>query len=75
MELHAQKIYQYFAHGTAIGLLFIAAVGLVGSLEINYLSNKAVDETLTKNQNTIQRLQQIVNNDMEKAYRLVQLLA
>ncbi|MFZ0050865.1 MAG: hypothetical protein WAK96_03755, partial [Desulfobaccales bacterium] len=34
-ELHAQKIYQYFAHGTTMGLLFIAAVGLAGSLGIN----------------------------------------
>ena len=75
MELHAQKIYQYFAHGTTIGLMFIAAVGLVGSLGINYLSNKAVREALTKNQSTIQRLQVIVNNEMEKADRLVQLLA
>ena len=55
--------------------MFIAAVGLVGSLEINYLSNKAVSEALTKNQNTIQRLQEIINNEMEKADRLVQLLA
>ena len=75
MELHAQKIYQYFAHGTTIGLVFIAAVGLVGSLGINYLSNKAVREALTKNQSTSQRLQEIVNNEMEKADRLVQLLA
>ena len=42
MDLHAQRIYQYLTHGTAIGLMFIAAVGLVGSLGINYLSNKAV---------------------------------
>ena len=75
MELHAQKIYQYFAHGTTIGLVFIAVVGLVGSLGINYLSNKAVREALTKNQSTSQRLQEIVNNEMEKADRLVQLLA
>jgi hypothetical protein len=73
MELHAQKIYQYFAHGTTIGLAFIAAVGLVGSLGINYLSNKAVGKALTKNQSTSQRLQEIVNNEMEKADRLVQL--
>jgi len=75
VELHAQKIYQYFAHGTTIGLMFIAAVGLAGSLGINYLSNKAVGEALTKNQSTVQRLQEIVNNEMEKADRLDQLLA
>jgi Cache domain len=75
MEPHAQKIYQFFAHGTSIGLMFIAAVGLAGSLGINYLSNKAVRETLAKNQSTVQRLQEIVNNEMEKADRLVQVLA
>src|SRR5208337_3048414 len=75
VELRAQKIYQYFAHGTTMGLLFIAAVGLAGSLGFNYLSNKAVGEALTKNQSTVQRLQEIVNNEMEKADRLDQLLA
>src|SRR5208337_5060742 len=75
VELRAQKIYQYFAHGATMGLLFIAAVGLAGSLGINYLSNKAVGEALTKNQSTVQRLQEIVNNEMEKADRLDQLLA
>lgn len=75
MDLPAQKIYQYLTHRTTIGLMFIAAVGLVGSLGINYLSNKAVRQALTKNQGTSQRLQGIVNNEMEKADRLVQLLA
>lgn len=75
VELPAQKTYQYFAHGTTIGLLFIAAVGLAGSLGINYLSNKAVGEVLAKNQSTAQRLQEIVNHEMEKADRLDQLLA
>ncbi len=75
VELQAQKIYGYLAHGTIIGLLFIAAVGLAGSLGINYLSNKAVGEALTKSQSTVQRLREIVNNEMEKADRLDQLLA
>jgi hypothetical protein len=75
MELHAQKIHQYFAHGTTIGLVCIAVVGLVGSLGINYLANKAVREASTKSQSTIQRLQEVINNEMEKADRLVQLLA
>jgi GAF domain-containing protein len=74
-ELRAQKIYQYFTRGTTIGLLFIAAVGLAGSLGINYLANKAVGAELKKNQGTAQRLQEIVNNEMEKADRLDQLLA
>ncbi len=71
----AQRIYQYLTHGAFISLMFIAAVGVVGSLEVNYLSNNAVREALTKNQNTILRLQEVVNNEMEKADRLVQLLA
>ncbi|MGA8141535.1 MAG: cache domain-containing protein, partial [Desulfobaccales bacterium] len=74
-ELRAQKIYQYFGRGTTIGLLFIAAVGLAGSLGINYLANKAVGADLQKNQDTAQRLQEIVNNEMEKTDRLDQLLA
>jgi hypothetical protein len=75
MEPHAQKLFQYLARATTIGLVFIAAVGLVGSFGINYLANKAVRETLTKNQSTSQRIQEIINNEMEKADRLVQLLA
>ena len=74
-ELRAQKIYQYFTRGTTIGLLFIAAVGLAGSLGVNYLANKAVGADLQKNQVTAQRLQEIVNNEMEKTDRLDQLLA
>ena len=74
-DLRAQRIYQYLTHGAFISLMFIAAVGVVGSLEVNYLSNNAVREALTKNQNTILRIQEIINNEMEKADRLVQLLA
>lgn len=75
MDLGAQKIFRHFAHGTAIGLLCIVAVGLVGILGINYFSNQATRKGLTENQKTAQRLQEIVNNEMEKADRLVQLLA
>ncbi len=75
LDLRTQRIYQYLTTGTAIGLLFIAAVGLVGSLGVNYLSGNAARAAATKNQNTLQRLQEIVNNEMEKADRLVQLMA
>jgi Cache domain len=74
-ELRIQKIYQYLTQRTAIGLIFILAVGLLGGLGINYFSTRAVHESLTKNQRTILRLHEIVNNEMEKADRLVQLLA
>ncbi len=75
VELPPQKIYRYLTRGTVIGLIFIAAVGLAGSLGIYYLADSAARATLTKNQRTVQRLQEIVNNEMEKADRLDQLLA
>lgn len=75
MDNRAQKLYQHLTYGTTLGLIFIAAVGLVGALGINYLSNAAAREALTKNQKTAQRLQEVINSEMEKADRLVQLLA
>lgn len=75
MERPSQKLYQYLAQGTTIGLIFIAAVGLVGILGINYFSNRAAADILANNQKTVNRLKEVIDNEMEKADRLVQLLA
>ncbi len=75
MDRRTQALYQHLAFGTTIGLIFIAVVGLVGSLGMNYFSNNASKETLAKNQSTVLRIKEVINGEMEKADRLVQLLA
>lgn len=75
MDSRSQKIYRFLISGTAIGLALIAAVGLVGTLGINYLGTKATHESLEKNDRTANRIKEIINNEMEKADRLVQLMA
>ena len=75
VDSRTQKLYQHLTYGAAIGLIFIAGVGLVGSLGVNYLGSQAATAALAKNQRTVLRLQEMINNEMEKADRLVQLLA
>lgn len=75
IDSRSQKIAQLLIPGAAIGFICIAVVGIVGSLGINYLGGKATRDALTKNQTTSQRLKEIIDNEMEKADRLVQLLA
>lgn len=75
MASRTQKLYWHLAYGTIIGLIFISAVGLVGSFGVNYLGSKAAAAALAKNQRTALHLQGIINGEMEKADRLVQLLA
>lgn len=75
MDRNAQKLYQRLTAGTVMGLAFIAAVGIVGSVEVNYLASRVARDTLAKNQRAVQRIKEIIDNEMEKADRLVQLLA
>jgi hypothetical protein len=75
MDSRAQKIYRQVASGATIGLICIAVVGIVGSSGINYFGSKASSNLLAKNERTVQRLKEIIDNEMEKSDRLVQLMA
>ena len=74
-DSRSQKIYQLIHWGANIGLICIAVVGLVGSYGINYFGSKASHDIMDKSQRTIHRLKEIIDNEMEKADRLVQLMA
>ena len=74
-DSRSQKIYQIINWGANIGLICIAVVGIVGSYGTNYFGSKASHDLLDKNQRTVQRLKEIIDNEMEKADRLVQLMA
>jgi hypothetical protein len=74
-DSRSQKISQLLNWGVNIGLICIAIVGIVGSYGINYFGSKASRDVLEKNQRTVQRLKEIIDNEMEKADHLVQLMA
>lgn len=75
MDSRSQKVYQCLISGTALGLALIAVVGILGTAGINFLGSKAALETVDKNHRTAYRIKEILNNEMEKADRLGQLLA
>ncbi len=74
-DSRSQKIYRLINWGVNIGLICIVAVGIVGSYGINYLGSKASRDVVDRNQRTAQRVKEIIDNEMEKADRLVQLMA
>jgi diguanylate cyclase (GGDEF)-like protein len=71
-DARIRKIYYFLTTGTAIGLIFLIALG---SLGINYLGLKTGRGVSAEHERVIQRLKEITNNEIEKTDRLVQLLA
>ncbi len=75
MDSRSQKVYKCLISGTALGLALILVVGVIGTAGINFLGGKAAREAVDKNHRTAFRIKEILNNEMEKADRLGQLLA
>jgi hypothetical protein len=75
MDSRSQNVYKCLISGTALGLALILIVGVLGTAGINYLGGKAARDAVDKNHRTGYRIKDILNNEMEKADRLGQLLA